>query len=90
MTQEQEQHLELIKNETLIRLDKKYRVGQEVHGGNLFDLSPRQLIDEAINEAIDQLTYLLTLQDAIYKGNPSSPNAVETSGTIGFDSVHTT
>ena len=60
MTINQEQHLKEILASAAIMIETKYRKGQQAHGGNLFDLSPSQLIDEAINEAIDQLVYLLT------------------------------
>jgi hypothetical protein len=63
MDKAHETHLEKIKTTTLELIDKKYRQGQEQHGGNLW-LKPG-LIDEAINEAIDQVTYLLTLKDQI-------------------------
>lgn len=65
MTEEQEQHLLDIKSQFFMLVDKKYRKGQAEHGGNLFDLSPLQLLDNAIDEAIDQVVYLLTLRKQI-------------------------
>lgn len=47
-------------------IDAKYRAGQEAHGGNLFDLTEVQLIDEALMEAVDQMTYLITLRSKYY------------------------
>lgn len=61
MTPEQERHLEFILQEVTKRLDKKYRIGQAKHGGNLFDKTPKELVEEAIMEALDQFVYLMTL-----------------------------
>lgn len=63
MTIEQEQHLHHIKESFTELVDGKYRGGQAKHGGDLFDLTPTQLIEEAINEAIDQVVYLITCRD---------------------------
>lgn len=65
MTTKQEEHLLSIKREFAILVDKKYRKGQEEHGGDLFDINVGQLIDYAIDEAIDQVVYLLTLKAKI-------------------------
>jgi hypothetical protein len=62
MTGEQEKHLRLIQNQLALLVDNKYRNGQKEHGGNLFDMDPNRLLDEAIGEAIDQVVYLLTLK----------------------------
>ena len=42
-------------------VDHKYRKGQAEHGGQLW-LNP-SLLDNAIDEAIDQVVYLLTLKE---------------------------
>ena len=65
MTRDQELHLLKIISETRVLINNKYRAGQQAHGGNLFDLSPEELIDEAINEAIDQLVYLITAKQKL-------------------------
>lgn len=65
MTVEQEQHLQRIKTGFLDLVDAKYRDGQENHGGNLFDAPQRRLLDCAIEEAIDQVVYLLTLRESL-------------------------
>lgn len=62
MTGEQEQHLQQIKDEFGEAVERKYRAGAAEHGGNLWDKTPLQLCDEAIAEAIDQVTFLLTLR----------------------------
>lgn len=63
MTKLQEQHLQKIKDDFCKLSDKKYRAGQKEHGGDLF--KKKGIIDFAIDEAIDQVIYLLTLKDQI-------------------------
>lgn len=75
MTAAQERHLESIQFYFSKAVGSKYRKGQEEHGGNLFDMSVLQLIDAALDEAIDQITYLKTLRDKIEKA-PIKPGAV--------------
>lgn len=65
MSVDQEAHLEQILDDTKRLMSEKYRAGQAEHGGNLFDLSPERLLDEAILEAIDQVVYLLTLKQKL-------------------------
>lgn len=65
MKPQQERHLKDILKTSRQLINKKYRAGQEHHGGNLFDLTAAELIDEAINEAIDQMVYLITLKDKL-------------------------
>jgi len=55
-----EEHLEWLKDEAQKRIDSKYRTGQEEHGGYLPEKDG--ILDEAINEAIDLVVYLLTLK----------------------------
>ncbi len=62
MTAEQERHLQDIKNEFNLLVDSKYRAGAAEHGGDLQQMSVVDLLDNAIKEAIDQVTYLLTLR----------------------------
>jgi len=63
MTTEQEAHLYRIKTEFNKQCDAKYRKGQAEHGGDLFRKSLIGLLDSAIDEAIDQVVYLLTLKE---------------------------
>lgn len=67
MTKEQEAHLRRVKKEFCKLTEKKYRTGQRVHGGNLFRMDPSVLLDNAIDEAIDQAVYLLTLKERLFK-----------------------
>lgn len=61
MSPEQEDNLDYIKHYFEVAVDKKYRKGDAEHGGNLVDLPPSELIRMAIEEAIDQVVYLVTL-----------------------------
>jgi len=63
MTPQQEQHLQFIKDEFCQRYDKKYRAGQQEHGGDLW--KKKGIIDFAIEEALDQVGYLLTLKEQL-------------------------
>jgi hypothetical protein len=74
MTPAQEAHLTRINNESCDLADVKYRKGQAEHGGNLFDLTSLQLADMAIEEAIDQVVYLITLRDKLR--HPGQTNIV--------------
>ena len=61
MTPKHEEHLAYIKAQAQKRLDAKYRKGQAKHGGALWEFSGRQLVQEALNEAYDQVVYLESL-----------------------------
>lgn len=62
MTHSQEEHLQRIKSRFATDVDKKYRAGAKEHGGNLLlNYTPRQLVEQAIAEAIDQYVYLVSL-----------------------------
>lgn len=75
---EQEEHLLEIKRSFVKLVDDKYRKGQEEHGGNLFDLTSLELINAAIEEAIDQFVYLLTLKEKIRPHYQSDKSTSET------------
>ena len=49
------------------RANLKYRKGNAEHGGDLYDLTEYELNENAIDEAIDQLHYLLTLREKLIK-----------------------
>lgn len=65
MTKEQEAHLLKIKQTFDKEVDKKYREGQKEHGGNLYEMLPEKLLDNAIDEALDLVVYLVTLRESI-------------------------
>jgi hypothetical protein len=67
-----ENHLAEIKAEAARLIDKKYRAGQEEHGGFLPWKGTRFLLDSAIEEALDQVVYLLTLRQ-IFSLKPYNP-----------------
>lgn len=62
MKPEHEQHLANIQMAAAEAIGRKYRAGQERHGGRLWELSPERLVDEALAEATDQMVYLLELK----------------------------
>lgn len=68
MTDERETHLDEIKTEFLHLVDEKYRIGQKNHGGNLFEQTSNKLLNNAIEEAIDMVVYLLTLKNKLNEG----------------------
>jgi len=77
MTDSQEAHLKFIKYKFGALLEPKYRKGQAEHGGSLFDYSKEQLLDFAIEEALDQVNYLLTLKyGAEFEGLITDNNSV--------------
>ena len=45
--------------------DARYRAGDKEHGGDLRDLTMEQLIDNAIEETVDTLHYLLTMKSKL-------------------------
>ncbi len=67
MKKRHERHLNQILNESVARISRKYRDGQRRHGGDLYRKSACCLVEEAINEAVDQLVYLLTLRQKLFK-----------------------
>lgn len=67
MEKHQEEHLHEIKSQFSSLVDVKYRKGQAEHGGDLMDMGMFKLIDMAIDEAVDQVVYLLTLREAARK-----------------------
>lgn len=67
MTDEQERHLDDIKDEFISLVDPKYRAGVLEHKGFLGDVPPLKVLDMAIEEAVDQVVYLLTLKQQLSK-----------------------
>jgi hypothetical protein len=67
MSPKQESHLEFIKKRFAELVDPKYRMGQHEHGGDLWRMGNEKLLDCAIEEAIDQVVYLLTLKVQLYE-----------------------
>lgn len=69
MMPEQEDHIQSIVDRFAVEADRKYRKGQAEHGGNLWDLPSRTLLDFAIEETIDQFIYLTTLKDKLRRSD---------------------
>lgn len=67
MNSEHEAHLVRRQAQIAKLLDWKYRKGQREHGGKLWEHSAAWLIQQAIEEAVDSLFYLL---DAVEKAQP--------------------
>jgi len=62
MTQDQINHLEKLIVEFTEVFTPKYKQGVKKHGGNLWEKSEDELLDCALEEALDQIAYLLTLK----------------------------
>jgi len=65
MNKAQEEHLNHIKNHFVQAVDLKYRIGAKEHDGDLLDMTPLQMVDEALLECIDQFTFLSSLRDKL-------------------------
>lgn len=61
MTKEQEAHLNSVVQFATEALIQKYTLGAIEHKGLITDLSTEVLLQEALNEALDQVVYLTTL-----------------------------
>ena len=68
MTPEQESHLTSITEWFREEVDEKYRQGQKEHGGSMWEKPG--MLRSAIEEALDQVTYLKTLHDQIADKDP--------------------
>ena len=66
MDKGQQGHLDYILSEAEIRISKKYKRGALEYKTNLReDYSVSELLDCAIDEAIDQIVYLLTMREKL-------------------------
>lgn len=66
MSDDQWEHLESIKTRFNDLLEVKYVAGAKEHDSKLHtDYTISQILDMAIEEAIDQVTYLLTLREKL-------------------------
>lgn len=71
LSEAQKQHMLSLTEEIHGLFIRKYMKGAEEHNSNLWELSNEKLLNEAINEAIDQLAYLLTLKQNLRGRNGS-------------------
>ncbi len=71
MTDNQEKHLARVKNRFCLLVDAKYRRGAEEHadehGGELLNAPSVYILELAIEEAIDQVVYLLSLREKLLR-----------------------
>ena len=65
MNQVQEAHLARVKTEFVALVDAKYRAGAAEHSGELLALPALGILDYAIDEAVDQVVYLLSLKEKL-------------------------
>ena len=65
MTEDQKAHAAKLGDLAERLLIAKYAKGAAEHGGNIWDMTVLQLVDETINEAVDQLNFLLTLKEKL-------------------------
>jgi hypothetical protein len=66
MNNTQTDHLNRILDQSRHLITEKYIKGAKEHDSTLSeDYSVERLLEEAINEAIDQITYLLTLKEKL-------------------------
>lgn len=64
MTTEQIAHLNRIKEQVQHELTEKYAKGALEHASTLSqDYTPLEVLDMAVEEALDQVTYLYTLRE---------------------------
>jgi hypothetical protein len=75
MSPEQKNHLKRLVRETSQRMIGKYVKGQKEHGGDLW--KKKGIIDMAIEEAIDQVVYLLTLKEQLEHPELIDPTLVD-------------
>jgi hypothetical protein len=68
VTSSQEAHLSRVKAKFCSLVDAKYRAGVEEHGGELLEVPAIEILDFAIEEAIDQVVYLLSLKEKLTRG----------------------
>ncbi len=66
MTEEQEKHLQFIKDEFCEAVDKKYRAGQKEHGGDLW--LKKGMLNFALEEITDLYVYMRTLKQQLDEG----------------------
>ena len=65
-TEAHQYHLDQIKLATCDLLERKYKAGVQAYKGTkLWNMPAAQVVENAIEETIDQITYLLTLRQSM-------------------------
>ena len=62
MTNEQQLHMAKLMNAAALQIFERYQQGARQHSDLLSDKSELELLDDAIEECVDQFTYLMTLR----------------------------
>jgi hypothetical protein len=70
MTTTQERHLAAIQTTFAELVNEKYRRGAREHAGELLDVPSLLILDYAIEEAVDQVVYLLSLKEKLSQELP--------------------
>lgn len=65
LTNEQLEHIKEILEWFNTTMPPKYTKGAVEHGGDIRDLTPIVLVENALEEALDNIVYLLTLREKL-------------------------
>lgn len=65
LTEKQLEHIEEILGWFNSTMPPKYTKGATEHGGDIRDLTPIVLVENALEEALDNIVYLLTLREKL-------------------------
>ena len=65
MTQDQQEHAQALARQFEARMLYKYTKGAAEHGGNLWEMNLKNLLENALDEAIDQVVYILTALEKV-------------------------
>lgn len=68
MSKAQHEHVHKLMFTMAMMMEKKYTAGQKEHGGNLWEMSEEELLNNALDEVVDLGVYLLTLRDKLFPG----------------------
>lgn len=74
MTEEQEAHLQRVKDWICARIDAKYRKGQAEHGGDLW--KKKRVFEFLLDEVTDFVVYAETHQEQLNNPSIIDPNAL--------------
>ena len=77
LTQDQTNHIARLGKEFCFAMQQKYVAGAREHKGDLHDLSIDALLNNAIEEAIDQVVYLLTLRENLHANYAPKPSFIK-------------
>lgn len=65
MSPDQQQHAHELARQFEVRMLYKYTKGATEHGGNLWEMNLKNLLENALDEAIDQVVYILTALEKV-------------------------